>query len=196
MAIHHATRAFVAKLGLTIIEADGQFRLAQEDGTLSEDTFTSTGEITETLRSEGVAGITWEKPVAPKGPRSGVMAISYHKNYSANEHGPGCNDDLDCTLRDETRAMGDEGSIDAMDLNKLHAIGTQTGLFRATWLGLNPGMQRMNLANRIRGWLRNNEGHIAIGDKVGRFGIALRAPKEKKAKARPAAKVEAEARAA
>ncbi len=186
--IHPAARAVATKLGCDIIEADGKFRLVLvATGQLSEDTFDKVAEATEELRRSGIADIAWEKPPAPKGPRSGVMAIGYHKAYSNNEHGPGCNDDLDCTLRDATRALDANGApTEEMDLALLHQIGEQTGLFRNAWLGLNPGMQRMNLANRIRGWLRNHEGHIAVGDKVGRFGIGMREPKAKKKAAKAA----------
>lgn len=192
MRIHHATIAFAAKHGVEILEAGKGFRLVQiVTGQLSEDTFDTAGEISETLRADGVEGITWEKPRTAKGIRSGVMAIGFHKEYSNNPDGPGCNDDLDVTLRRATAHLGEDGKpTGSMDRAKLIAVGEANGLWRFTWNSLNPGMGRMNLANRMRGWLRNNDGHLVIGDQSGRFGIARieKAKRVRKAKAPSKAK--------
>lgn len=185
--IHPAAKARAAKFGCEIIEIDGEFALKNiETGAISEDRFDKVAEATEALADEGIEGITWEQEEDEEEPvgRSGVMQIDYHKQYSQNPHGPGCNDDLDCVLRDETRALDANGKpMDRMDLDKLLEIGRATGLLREEWLRLNPGMIRMNLANRIRGWLRNNEGFVQVGSQAGRFGVERREKKARKGKA-------------
>lgn len=183
--IHPAAKARAAKYGCEIIEIDNQFALKNvETGATSEDRFDKVAEATEALADEGIEGITWaEEDDDEFVGRSGVMQLDYHKQYSQNPHGPGCNDSIDITLRDETRELREDGTpTDRMDLDKLLEIVRATGLFREEWLRLNPGMVRMNSANRIRGWLRNNEGTITLGSQTGRFGVERREKKPRKSK--------------
>ena len=183
--VHHATRAFAAKFGCTIVDAGTEYRLAREDGTLSEDRFASAGEISETLRRKGgFDEITWEKPRARAGARSGVMSISYHRRYSANLEGPGNNDELDITLREETRKVVGGVSMDNMDMKKLIEIAQANGVWKTTWTRSNPGLCRMHVANRLRGLLRNSDEPITVGTVNSRFGIERRpAKKTRRAKA-------------
>ena len=68
-----------------------------------------------------------------------------------------------------------------VDTNRLREYGEQLGLWNPRWEGLNPGMLRMNLANRIRGVLRNSTGEIAgPGGLLSRFGIEFRPSKKAK----------------
>ncbi len=180
--IHPAAKATAAKFGCEIVESTGGFRLLQtESGILSVDEFDRVAEATEELRRSGIEGIEWEKPRASNShARSGVMVIGYHRVYSSNPHGPGNGDTLDVSLRDATQALGADGKpTGAMDSAMLRQIGVDAGLWRDTWEGLNPGMRRMNLANRMRGWLRNNAGVLRIGDQEGRFGVELRTKEAK-----------------
>jgi hypothetical protein len=76
-----------------------------------------------------------------------------------------------------------------VDTDALRATGIANGVWRESWNSLNPGMRRMNLANRLRALLRNSSetADVVLTDKdgvilaSGRYGIA-RVIKEKKAK--------------
>ena len=188
MAIHHATVKRAAKHGLTIIEADGQFRLCQiADGLLSVETYDNTAEALEEFE-RGECEFETEEEAEESFGACGVMAKNYHDIYSSNPHGPGCGDSVDTNLRDACVFLHDGEKEPRLDLPTLKAIGTDAGLWKAVWEGLNPGMQRMNLANRIRGLLRNNDkAKVRIGKTTGRFGVAARTPKAKPAKVAKAA---------
>lgn len=190
-AIHPAAKAVAAKFGCEIVATpDGRFVLVQtESQYVSKDVFDKVAEATEELRRDGIDGITWEDPNAPVAPRSGVMGIRYHNRYSSNSDGPGCNDGIDRALRAATgmvplaqAKVDSRSSSVVMDLEVLRGIVSDMGLWREAWSKLNPGMQRMNSANRIRGYLRNNpDAQVTIGEHTGRFGVQAHAKKIKKA---------------
>lgn len=184
--IHPAAQARATRMGCTIVAEEVGFKLMNnETGLKSEDTFDKVAEATEELARSGIDNIVWEKAPRPNGLRSGVMVASYHSTYSKNPGGPGCNDDLDLTLRDATQT--DKGTMDA-DL--LREIGVASGLYSMEWERLNNGFRRMNLANKMRGFLRNNPNSmITIGDKTGRFGILPGLTKDQKKHARQARRV-------
>lgn len=165
MTVHHSITKKATKLGVTLVEdAEGGFRLAHnETKALSVESWDSASEAVKDMAS---GNVTWEKfrPLA-----SGVMAMSYHDRYESNSHGPGCNDTLDCELRDFL--VTDSG----LDVEELRTIGENAGVWKSDWERLNPGMQRMNCANRLRALLRNDaNAEITIGTKTGRFGVAFR----------------------
>ena len=186
MPIHHATIKRAAKLGVTIIEANGGFVLNRtEDGLNSVDTFDSTAEALEALERDEVE--FEEADDAEGGAKCGVMAKDYHDQYSHNPHGPGCGDQIDIEMRNAITIF--DGKNGRVDPTALQAIGESLGLWKPTWEALNIGMRRMNLANRIRGYLRNNpDAVVTMGDTTGRFGVGYT---PSKAKARKAKKVAA-----
>jgi len=184
--IHPAAQARATRMGCTIIAEDVGFKLMNnETGLKSEDTFEKVAEATEELARSGIDNIVWEKAPRPNGLRSGVMVASYHAAYSKNPLGPGCGDDLDVSLRNATQT--EKG---VMDADLLREIGLSLGLYSREWDRLNPGMRRMCIANRIRGFLRNNPNSmITIGDKTGRFGIDPGLSKDQKKASRQARRV-------
>lgn len=161
--IHHATAARAAKFGAEIVEFDDKFYLRQ----------TASGKITQMRWDDAKVAAAaaadpetvWLDPSeAPKGLKSGVMTLSYHQIYTIN--GGGCGDTLDAEMR--AFFTGTDG----LDVEALEQFGREVGLWNPSWAGLNPGMKRMNLANRLRGYLRRNpEAEITIGDVTGRFGV-------------------------
>jgi hypothetical protein len=167
-----------ARLNASIHEVGDMFQLVySKEGTAfglpSTELFGDTASALDALEA-GQVVFEAPKPTPING-KCGVMGSSYHERYSANPGGPGCNDDLDLTMRDTFhRVVKDnktELDLDAMRSWAESGSGTHS-LWNPAWESLNPGMQRMNLVNRVRGYLRNHPNdQIAIGDKVGRFGI-------------------------
>lgn len=168
--IHHATVKRAAKMGVEFVEMpDGGFSLKNiETQRLSVESWDSVSEALEELKADHV---TWEAP--HKGNLCGVMARTYHERYESNAHGPGSCDGLDMALRDQFTDP-EKG----VKLDELRALGMELGLWNDRWDTLNPGMQRMNLSNRIRCWLRNNaDAKLKIGKTTGRFGVVFRPAK-------------------
>lgn len=175
--IHHATKARAERMGFQITERGEKFALTQSNG---QTTMESWNSAKEALDAVDAGDATWTEAVDPNSVKttSGVMALTFHKRYT--ENGGGNGDDLDATLRSEfTRTEGKKSHIDT---EELRACGEALGLWNSNWESLNPGMQRMNLANRIRAYLRNNaNAEVTIAGITGRFGIEFR-PSKKKAK--------------
>jgi len=180
--IHHATIKRAARLGVTIIEVEGGFVLNRtEDGLNSVDTFDSTAEALEALERDEVEFEDADE--AEGSAKCGVMAKDYHDQYSRNPHGPGCGDTIDIEMRDAITVM--DGKKSRVDEGVLCQIGIDAGLWKPSWESLNVGMRRMNLANRIRGLLRNNpEAQVRIGETTGRFGVVFQPAKSKARKAK------------
>ncbi len=191
--LHHTVVKAAARFDAYFMDTEtGTFRFGRlDDPTLiSNIEFDTTAEGLEALRN---GDVTWEEPEAEERPysgRCGVMAAGYHARYSANPHGPGCNDSLDCTMRDvfltKTRTIttktGKTREEPALDVDALREFGQGLGLWNNRWDALNQGMMRMNLANRIRGYLRNHpEATITIGADTGRFGVESKSAELKKA---------------
>lgn len=95
---------------------------------------------------------------------AGVMAKSYHDIYMAQ--GGGCADTIDKAMKDAfltgsrtVTTKGKDGkdhtrSEAALDLDAMRKWGKEIGLWNDNWDRLNPGMQRMNLTNRVRAAVR------------------------------------------
>ena len=127
--------------------------------------------------------------------KSGVMTLSYHERYMAA--GGGSMDDVDQSMRDAfitevveqyTTKKGEakERKVNRVDLVALRTWGEEIELWNEAWENLNPGMQRMNLANRIRGAIRNG-GHIKLGRHVLTTPMPKpKEPKQKKARSKKA----------
>lgn len=82
--------------------------------------------------------------------RCGVMPARHHAKYTAQ--GGGCADGLDTAMR-ETFTDPKEGT----DVDGLVATAKHNGIWNPAWASLNPGMIRMNTANRLRGLLRRGK---------------------------------------
>lgn len=168
--IHHATLARATKLGVRLIEVLDMFQLVRiEDGALSTSTF-QTAKAAVQAMADGA--VEFEAP--GKRNRSGVMVITYHKLYTLNGGGNG--DQMDQTLR--ATLVSESGT----DLELLQATAEANGVWNPDWASLNPGMQRMNLANRLRAKLRNDaNAEVEIGGQAGRFDVEFK-PRAKKAR--------------
>lgn len=176
MTIHHAIVGKVRKAGFEIIETDGQF-LIQDSAGKNSQLFPSAKEAADAIGVEGEGALVFGRAPKANPNKNGVMGTDYHKRYM--EQGGGSGDILDVQLRVAVR--GEDGKVDTA---KVRQIAEDNGVWNEAWIGLNPGMQRMNLANRLRALVRrdgNNE--ISFGGQTGRFGIEFKpsAREEKKA---------------
>lgn len=102
-------------------------------------------------------------PVAA-GARAGCMPKKYHDLYMAQ--GGGCADPIDRAMKDafltasrEVTARDKDGRTTtrteaALDCAAMARWGREIGLWNDRWDSLNPGMQRMNLTNRVRAAVR------------------------------------------
>lgn len=187
MTIHHATTTKARKLGFEILEIDpNSFRLQDAEGATSQlfaspkeavdaikaNTLTMVStKIDEELADEVDEGVDAEMEIEAgsevhRTGRIGMMVADYHRRYM--QQGGGSGDLVDVALRAAVR--GEDGA--KVDVDLVRHIGIRNDLWNPNWEALNPGMQRMNLANRIRGFLRNSEdGAVTIGDESGRFGV-------------------------
>jgi len=66
------------------------------------------------------------------------------------------------------RHCGDEVALAlaGATLQSILALTVDLGLYSPKWAVLNPGQQRMNAGNRLRGWLKKNEGQEAVFKKL------------------------------
>ena len=66
------------------------------------------------------------------------------------------------------RHCGDEVAVAlaGATLQSILALTVDLGLYNPKWATLNPGQQRMNAGNRIRGWLKKNEGQESVFSKL------------------------------
>lgn len=174
MKLHHATAKRAARLGVEIIEIPGEgdelvtFRAIRDDGAESA-IFESAPKLLDAVEADTAE---FEKAPDVRRNKSGVMVMSYHIRYTRN--GGGCGDDLDMALRD--LLVNEEGT----NLQLLREIADRHEVWVAKWSGLNPGMQRMNLANRLRARLRNEpDFQVDLGEEgSGRFGVNYRPSKK------------------
>jgi len=194
ITIHHATAKRIASAGYQheiseeglVLLKDGQRSVIYTDPKEAGEAATS-GTVQWTQNNsnnDGTADDFQEDP--PRQPAaeaqeemefvrttSGVMPLRHHARYTSN--GGGCADELDLVLRE---VYTDHGH--GLDVAGLKLLGESLGLWQGSWDKLNPGMIRMNLANRIRGWLRNNEqAELTIGAVTGRFGIEFHPAKRR-----------------
>jgi len=109
--------------------------------------------------------------------KCGVMDRYKHDEYEHNPHGPGCGDNVDIALRDAyTREKT------GLDRDGIRECAGQ--LWDAKYETLNNGMVRMNVSNKIRGFLRNHQdAQWTIGQHTGRFGVSYNPAKRKAKKA-------------
>jgi len=183
MGIHHATIKRATRLGVELIDNGGSFQMRNIETGLFSDDYDSTAEALEELeRGE----VEWIEPEEEEeaGASGSVVKEAYHDRYSKNPHGPGCGDGLDIALRDAVMRVFVGEKQARVDLVELRKIGEANNRWSRDWESLNPGMQRMNLANRLRAFLRNHEDAvIELGSSgEGRFGVEYRPAKSKKPK--------------
>lgn len=128
--------------------------------------------------------------------KCGVMPAVHHARYTSQ--GGGCADTLDLTMR-ELFTDPKAGT----DVAGLKDTAMHNGVWNPTWERLNPGMIRMNTANRLRGLLRRGKeitlrpsSGLAV---TGTFGVApttlQREQERAKAKAERKAAYEAKLKA-
>lgn len=93
---------------------------------------------------------------------AGVMVRSYHDRYMAQ--GGGCADTIDFAMKQafmtKSREVQTKKGIraePALDTVELRLWGIAIGLWNPAWEIRNGGMQRMNLANRVRSRVRKGE---------------------------------------
>lgn len=199
---HHATVARAALFGCvveyvpTTNERNGGWQLTyttEDNGILrSRDTYDTAREACGLLADADPADDSWIEQIEwvqdgidddqngedeeHKTSKCGVMDAGKHDQYEHNPHGPGCNDTIDMALRDAytSEAKG-------LDIEGLRECAGS--LWNPAYEALNNGMKRMNVANKLRGYLRNHElAEITIGGTTGRFGVAFQPPKRKEAK--------------
>lgn len=169
--IHHATQKAAHKLGFTLEPIEGGFRVTRDQDSrfcvitqLVEGEVATAKTIVARLAQEPDT-LQWQKPIRS---HCGVMRFAYHDRYEHNPHGPGNGDQLDCAMRD---AFTDP-ETEKLRAEPLKEFGESLDLWNPAWDSLNVGMRRMNLTNRIRAFLRNNEDEkIELGGKRSRFGI-------------------------
>lgn len=169
--IHHATQARAAKYSVTIEAHEGEFRLVHmsSKGT-SEHGYESPKAAMAALEAGEVKFLARRL-------KSGVMVKGYHDAYTAN--GGGCGDGLDRALRDALGSLAGD-----IDVTRLREIGEAHDVWNEAWENLNPGMQRMNLTNRLRARLRNEvEFQVDLDGKPSRYGVEYRPAQRKRRKA-------------
>ena len=188
--IHHATVKLIQKAGFdfeqrdegVVLIFDGQESAPYTDlAAMSGDIKKGRVAFTRSVAPEGEE-TPEEGEETPIRSKSGVMTLSYHSRYMAQ--GGGCGDELDSHLR--AACLKEDG----LDLGKIKQIGEANSVWSPAWESLNPGMQRMNLANRLRAKLRNDGAmDINLGGIVGRFGVEFqpKASRKSRAKAKKAA---------
>lgn len=178
LSLHHTILKKAVRLGVYFVGTeDKQFRLAKADDPtlLSSETFSSTSEAFEALEAKEVTFVTPKQETGTDRGKCGVMNTSYHAKYSHNPHGPGSGDELDRGMRDAFNGKHDGKT--QIDVEALRVTGEANNVWNPSWVSLNPGMRRMNLANRLRALLRNKQGDVRLLDRdgnlvvEGRFGI-------------------------
>ena len=183
-AIHHATVKRATRQGLTIDDSTGQFVLVRNYDQFRSDPYDSTAEALEEFERGETEFFDPSKEEG--GTQSGsVVKPRYHTEYSKNPHGPGCGDTLDISLRNAVMHIPEGEKEPRVNLQELRSIGIHNDLWMGGWELLNPGMQRMNLSNRLRAYLRNHEeGTVWLGSEgEGRFGVPYQPARSRKQKA-------------
>lgn len=95
--------------------------------------------------------------------KSGVMKLPYHTRYMNN--GGGTGDDLDISLREAVLKVAKGEKKPTLDVDELRKIAQTHDVWKPEYEDLNPGMQRMNVSNRLRAIGRNG-GVVRIKGKV------------------------------
>lgn len=176
--LHHSILKAATRRGFYFVgTGDDKFRLVliSDPTQMSSETFGATSEALEAFDNKEVTFVTPKEEKGEKSGRCGVMNTSYHAKYSHNPHGPGSGDLLDVALRDSF-VQKIEGKV-KVNVLALRETGMANRVWNPSWESLNPGMQRMNLANRLRARLRNLPGNVILADAdgavlvEGRFGI-------------------------
>lgn len=189
-------------------EIDGSYVMKTDDGSFSFVLNTNAyvalamepdATVTVPKPSKGIAKIKAEPAESEDGEegdedsddgiaKSGMMKKEYHDRYMAQ--GGGCGDNVDLEMRAaftiETiekyvtkKGEEKERKISRVDIAALREFGEEIELWNEKWENFNPGAQRMNLANRIRGAIRNGA-VIKLGKTV--LTTPMPEPKQKKEK--------------
>lgn len=186
-AIHPATKKRAEKLGVEIanISETGILLIRTAD---KHEYFAEGASLAEALDEVQDETAEFQAP-KPMRLTCGVMPSSHHARYMAN--GGGCADTLDTTMRELFTTKN------GVDTAALKETGEANGLWNPRWEALNPGMQRMNLANRLRAAARRGTEIVLLAGGMRTAGLFGIVPKEQPApKAKKAAAPKAEAKPA
>jgi hypothetical protein len=162
--MHHAQRKSLAKLGVRDNDItsndDGSITLTHGGGKIEA---TDGKALIEALKVAIKDGSF--KPV--RRVNSGVLPEAKYIEYRAK--GGGSRDKLDNAMRRAFLVLNDKDES-VLDVKALRAFGKSLGLWNAEWEAqtpkrapLNPGMLRMNLANKVRAFVRQGN-DVTIGD--------------------------------
>ncbi len=110
-----------------------------------------------------------KEPVADTDPETGEQKVPrsvvpgrYKTAYA--EHNNTCGDKLGLALKKYTFTKDGDGR-DSIDLTKLGEVAKANGIAFEKYAGLNNGMKRMNVSNKLRGMLKHGE-KVTIGSQV------------------------------
>lgn len=167
MKMHHSQATFLRLRRIEFVIAEGSISTTNTTPAFSAD---SAKALIEQIKAhEKEAG----KELRGKGlgDRSGVMVKHYHDEYTANGGGNG--DLLDETLRSEL--VTDDG----IDVIRLKNMAKAHDVWDAKYEALNPGMARMNVANRLRAKIRKEGALDIFGVEIGEGDLKARVVKPK-----------------
>lgn len=92
-------------------------------------------------------------------PQKSLVPVRFKAKYAAT--GDSCGDRVAAALKKATTTKNADGR-DACDVAALKAIAEQNGIDFSAYAKLNVGQQRMNVGNRLRGMLKNEQA-VTIG---------------------------------
>lgn len=119
-----------------------------------------------------------------KASRRSIVPARFKERYA--KHDDSCGDRVAAALKKATTTQDSEGR-DKCDLKALKEIATANGVWNPKYASLNAGQQRMNVGNRLRGMIKNDE-TVTIGStRYGQSGLVKVEAKAKASKEKPAA---------
>lgn len=168
--IHHATRKRAANNGLVFVEstklADGWDVVDEQDGKLFSSALDPKEALEDALAKlddedfEGedqTEGDDSEADDEEEEKLSGsAVKERYKQRYAAAGDPTSCQDDISQVLKSYVTTTNDKGKP-IVDMDALAEVATQNGIDLERYEGLNRGMIRMNVGNRLRGLIRNGE---------------------------------------
>lgn len=92
-------------------------------------------------------------------PQKSIVPVAFKTKYAAHDGSNG--DRISAALKSACETRDDNGRV-STSLTALAEIAKANGIDMKGYKDLNPGMQRMNVGNRLRGMLRN-EKPVVIG---------------------------------
>lgn len=187
--VHHATAALARKHGISLTANNDDTFTATKDGHTSTDPVAkvAVGIVLDKLpkapkvKKARKAAKGSKRKNGKKPAKSGVMVYHYYERYRKNGGNNG--DDLAAALKAATTTIdkGKSGKANRLvfDVKALIAIARENGI-KDSFTGLNNGMIRMDISNKLRAAHRNGEklviqgktfkGHVAAAGNQGDDG--------------------------